>query len=94
MSAALWALLGSLLGVAVIHTRTRLGGAFAAVVWSACALVFGVQHFENGERISFLRVATPPWLFVVAMIGLIGFNVAVIARIARKRRRAAGTTPG
>jgi hypothetical protein len=93
MSTALWALLGSLVGVAIIHTRTRLGGAFAAIVWTSCALVFGVQHFEVGERISFLRVATPPWLYVVALLGLIGFNVAVIARIARKRR-ATGTTPG
>src|SRR5688572_8961579 len=89
-------LLGLLL-VAAIHTRSRLAGAFAASMWCLGAIGFGAVAFQSRESMAFVGITVPPWIYFAFMLGLLGFNVAVLVRGLRRRvvrPQAQGTGPG
>lgn len=82
------ALIAALLLVAVTHTMSRVGGALATVGWCAAALVYGVVQFSaTGTGLTFMGIQTPPWLYIAAMIAVAAYNVAVVVRAVRGRKR-------
>jgi hypothetical protein len=86
------ALLAGLLIVAVLHTRSRFAGALGASIWCCGALALGVERFvlERQPGLVFCGIQTQPWLFFVAIGGVLVFNVFVIARFLRRWRASAG----
>jgi hypothetical protein len=87
MNALQIALLTGLLGVAGVHTRSRVAGALAACLWCVGAVFFGVLGFETAASLTFLGIVAPPWLYFGSIAGLFSFNALVIVRALRRRRR-------
>lgn len=88
MSLAQGCLIVALVLVAVTHTMSRIGGALATIGWCVAALIFGVVTFrETGTGLVFMGIQTPGWLYVLAMISVAAYNVAIVARGLRRRRR-------
>lgn len=87
MEPAQLALLLSLLGVALIHTRSRIAGAMAASAWCLAACAWGVVAFRDHGPLLFLGVAAPPWVYFVFCGGLFVFNAGVLAKALRRRAR-------
>lgn len=95
------ALLVGLIVVAAIHSKSRIAGAIVASLWVSSALVWGAFAFEERESQSlrFLGVDAPSWIFFAFFGGLLVFNLTVLARAFRRRRRShpeppASATPG
>jgi len=90
-------LLVGLIGVALLHTRSRIAGAFGACAWCVGAAAFGAFYFAQGrDPLVFLGLQSPPWLYFAFMAGLFTFNAGVIARALRRRSPTvppAGTGP-
>jgi hypothetical protein len=93
MSALQTALLVGLFAVAAVHTKSRVAGAGAACLWCVCAAVYGGLEFQTRDTLRFLGIETPAWLYFAFVGALAAFNVAVIARAFRRRRRPPGTSP-
>ncbi len=88
MNLAQGLLVAALVVVALTHTMSRVGGALATMVWCVAAVVFGVAEFDiRGHGLIFLGIQTPPWLFFAAMVGVFGYNGAIVWRAVRGRRR-------
>lgn len=87
MQPAQLALLISLLGVALVHTRSRIAGAMAAAVWCVAACAWGVVAFREHGPLLFLGVAAPPWVYFAFCGGLFAFNAGVLAKALRRRAR-------
>jgi hypothetical protein len=74
-------LIAALVVVAVIHTRSRIGGALSTAGWCVAAAVYGWGEFAGRDGgLVFLGVQTPRWLFFSAMTGVFVYNVAIAAR--------------
>lgn len=87
MDPAQVALLASLLGVALIHTRSRIAGAFAAATWCVAACAWAVFAFRAHGPLLFLGIAAPPWVYFTFLGGLFAFNAGVVAKALRRRGR-------
>lgn|GEM_PF-1121658 len=88
MSLAQGCLIVALVLVAVTHTMSRIGGALATIGWCVAALIFGVVTFqETGTGLVFMGIQTPGWLYVLAMLSVAAYNLAIVARGLRRRRR-------
>lgn len=81
------ALLLSLLAVALVHTRSRIAGAFAAAAWCVAACAWGVYAFREHGPLLFLGIAAPPWVYFAFCGGLFAFNAGVVAKALRRRAR-------
>ncbi|HEY4219920.1 MAG TPA: hypothetical protein VGO62_01230 [Myxococcota bacterium] len=80
-------LLLSLIGVAALHTKSRLAGAIAAVPWCIAAIAFAALAFPARGNLVFVGLETPQWLFYAFLGGLVVWNATVIARGFRRRKR-------
>ena len=81
MSAFQASLVAALVGIAVIHTYSRLGGALATAAWCVAAAVYGWQEFSARDGgLVFVGVATPQWLYFVSLAGVFVFHAVVAVR--------------
>jgi hypothetical protein len=74
-------LIAALVGIAVIHTYSRLGGALATAGWCVAAAVYGWHEFSTREGgLVFVGVATPQWLYFVSVAGVFVFHAVMAIR--------------
>ncbi len=79
-------LMAALVLIAVIHTRSRIGGALSTAVWCIAAAVYGWQQFAGrGSGLVFLNIETPKWLYFSALGGVFVYNVAIAVRALTRR---------
>ena len=93
MQPAVVALIVCLLGVAVVHTRSRTAGAVAAAVWCLGALALGAVEFQTRDVLTFAGISTAPWVYFAFISGVLVFNAVVVLRVVRRRRQLAHTGP-
>jgi hypothetical protein len=86
-------LIASLVVLAVIHTRSRIGGALSTAGWCLAATAFGWQQFAGqAGGLVFLNVQTPKWLFFSAMTGVFVYNIVIAARALTRKVAAPSST--
>jgi hypothetical protein len=74
-------LIAALVGIAVIHTRSRIGGSLSTASWCVAAALYGWQQFAGRDGgLVFLGVQTPRWLYFSALAGVFAYNVAIAVR--------------
>jgi hypothetical protein len=88
-------LIAALLGIAVVHTRSRIGGALATMGWCIAAAVYGGQEFAHRDGgLVFLGVQTPKWLFFFAMAAVGLYNLVIAVRgLTRRVAGSASSSP-
>jgi hypothetical protein len=74
-------LIVALVVIAVVHTRTRIGGALLTAGWCLAATHYGWQQFQGRDTgLAFAGMSTPQWVFYGAMVGVFAYNVVVAVR--------------
>jgi hypothetical protein len=86
MNQTTWLLLGALLAIIALQAVHRVAGALAAVVWCAAVTAWGLDELAKGAQISFFGI-TDPRVFVVVMSALTSYNIFVLGRAWRARKR-------
>ncbi len=87
-------LVAALVACAVVHTKSRIGGALATAGWCAAALVYGwFEIAARGKGVVFLEIQTPRWVYFAVVGGVLVWNVAVVVRAFSRRVAGRGTTP-
>ena len=83
-----------LLPVAIIHVKSRIGGALATAGWCVAAAIFGAWALSQREDgVVFLGVQTPKWVFYAVVGGVFLYNLAVVARALSRRVTAKPPAP-
>jgi len=86
-------LIAALVVIALIHTRSRIGGALSTAGWCAGAAVYGWNQFAGRDGgLVFLNVQTPKWLFFSAVTGVFVYNVVIASRALRRKVAAPSST--
>jgi len=86
--------MAALLVVAIVHTKSRIGGALATIGWCVAALVFGALEFSHRDAgVVFLRVQTPKWVFFATIAGIIVWNLFAVFRALSRRVAKADADP-
>ena len=86
-------MIAALLAVAVIHMKSRIGGALATAGWCVAAAIFGAWALSQREDgVVFLGIQTPKWIYFVVIGGVFLYHIGVVAR-ALTRRVAPKTAP-
>ena len=87
-------LIASLVLVAVIHTKSRLGGALATAGWCVAAVVFGAFALaQRDDGLVFLNVQTPKWVFYAVIFAIFCYNLFIVVRALSRRVTKAPTRP-
>jgi hypothetical protein len=88
-------LIATLVVIALIHTRSRIGGALSTAGWCVAATAYGWGQLASRDGgLVFLNVHTPKWVFFSAMAGVFVYNIAIAARaLTRKVAAPSSTTP-
>ena len=86
-------LIVALVLIAIIHTRSRIGGALSTAGWCIGAAVYGWGEFAGRDGgLVFLNVQTPKWLFFSALAGVFVYNVVIAARALTRKVAAPSST--
>ena len=86
MSAFQGGLLAALVGIAAVHTYSRLGGALATAAWCVAAAVYGWQEFATRvDGLVFAGVQTPKWLYFASLGGVFLFHSIMAVRALTRR---------
>ncbi len=79
-------MIAALIAVAVIHVKSRIGGALATAGWCVGAAVFGAWALaQRDDGVVFLGIQTPKWVFYAVIGGVFMYNIAVVARALSRR---------
>jgi len=74
-------LIAALVVVALVHTRSRIGGSLLTASWCVAAAFFGWHEFAGRDGgLVFLTIQTPKWVFFSAVGGVFAYNVVVAVR--------------
>lgn len=88
MSAVQALMIAALFGVAVLHVKSRIGGALATAGWCVAAAIFGGWELAQREGgVIFLGITTPKWLFFVVISGVFLYNIGIVVRALARRAR-------
>ena len=86
-------LIAALVVIALVHTRSRIGGALSTAAWCLGAAVYGWNEFAGRDGgLVFLNVQTPKWLFFSALAGVFVYNVAIAGRALTRKVAAPSPT--
>ncbi len=86
-------LIAALVVIALVHTRSRIGGSLSTAAWCVAAAFYGWNEFAGREGgLVFLTIPTPKWLFFSAVGGVFAYNVVIAVR-GLTRRVAAPASP-
>ena len=88
-----WMMVGSLGLVVILQQIHRGVGASAAIFWLVALAFFGGNALYEGQRVTFLGIRVPNWLFAGFTLGLLAYNARVFARwfADTKKRKSAAT---
>lgn len=85
-------MVGSLGLVVVIQQIHRSLGASAAILWLVALGAFGGNALGQGQKVQFVGIEVPNWLFAGFTLGLLTYNGWVLYRSVRSRRTAPPAT--
>jgi hypothetical protein len=79
-------MIAALLAVAVIHVKSRIGGALATAGWCVAAAIFGAWALgQREDGVIFLGIQTPKWVYYAVIGSVFLYQCAVVGRALTRR---------